>query len=159
MKNKTAPPGFTRFFRFAGLLPIGAGFAKRNDGPQCPPQAKKIGIWGAFYTKNTSPPGGSAPAAGGKFLGIWGRCTQKSRCWDAFRNVFLAQNTPQISKFPPPAGQTPKCSRITPPLVAKSGITRGGFFSNVWPDFRIFGKNTPKNFRRFAAKKTQHQWF
>ena len=72
MKNKTAPPGFTRFFRFAGLLPIGAGFAKRNDGPQCPPQAKKIGIWGAFYTKNTSPPGGSAPAAGGKFLGIWG---------------------------------------------------------------------------------------
>ena len=39
MKNKTAPLGFTRFFRFAGLLPIGAGSVKRNNNFKGPSQA------------------------------------------------------------------------------------------------------------------------
>ena len=102
-----------------------------------PPNArrrrKNFGIWGAFYTKNTSPRGDQRPPQAENFWAFGGRCTQKSRCWDAFRNVFLAQNTPQISKFPPPAGQTPKCSRITPPPCCKIGNNKGGFF-------RTFGR-------------------
>ena len=108
MKNKTAPPGFTRFFRFAGLLPIGAGFAKRNDGPQCPPQAKKIGIWGAFYTKNTSPPGGSAPAAGGNFFGHLGALYTKITLLGCIQErVSGAKHPPNPQNFPPPAAKPP----------------------------------------------------
>ena len=69
--------GFTRIFRFAGLLPIGAGSAKRNDGPQCLQQAIFGGFGGAFYTKITSPQG-SMPAAGGNFWRIWGALYTKT---------------------------------------------------------------------------------
>ena len=55
MKNKTAPPGFTRFFRFAGLLPIGAGFAKRNDGPNARCRRKKMGFGVRFIQKTQAP--------------------------------------------------------------------------------------------------------
>ena len=127
MKNKTAPPGFTRFFRFAGLLPIGAGFAKRNDGPQCPPQAKKIGIWGAFYTKNTSPPGGSAPAAGGKFLGIWGALYTKITLLGCIQERVSGAKHPPNLKISASGGPNPQMFENNPPLVAKSGITRGVF--------------------------------
>ena len=85
-------------FSIPRILTIGAGSAKRNDGPQCPPQANFLGDLGCVLYKKHEPPRGSAPAAGGKFWAFGGRCTQKSRCWDAFRNVFLAQNTPKILK-------------------------------------------------------------
>ena len=127
MKNKTAPPGFTRFFRFAGLLPIGAGFAKRNDGPQCPPQAKKMGFGVRFIQKTQAPQGGQRPPQAEKFLGIWGRCTQKSRCWDAFRNVFLPQNTPQNPQIFRSGGPNPQMTGFNPPPPCYgSALTRGG---------------------------------
>ena len=116
MKNKTAPPGFTRFFRFAGLLPIGAGFAKRNDGPQCPPQAKKKkGFEVRFIQKNTSPQGGSAPAAGGKFLGIWGALYTKITLLGCIQErVSGAKHPPKSSKISASGGIL-----RTPPLLEK----------------------------------------
>ena len=56
--------GFTRFFRFAGLLPIGVGSAKRNDGRQCAPQAKKMGGFGERFVQKTRAPRRVVPAAG-----------------------------------------------------------------------------------------------
>ena len=65
---------------------------------------EKLGFGVRFIQKTQAPQGGQRPPQAENFLGIWGRCTQKSRCWDAFRNVFLAQNTPQNPQnFPPPA--------------------------------------------------------
>ena len=108
METKTAPhnAGSRDVSRFARLLPIGAGFAKRNDDPHCPPQAKFFGgLEGVLYKKHKAPRG-VAPAAGGNFLGIWGALYTKITLLDAFRNVFLVQNALNPPKIRPAAGPT-----------------------------------------------------
>ena len=139
MKNKTAPPGFTRFFRFAGLLPIGAGFAKRNDGPQCPPQAKKIGIWGAFYTKNTSPPpppprGGQPPPRAEFFL-AFGGVVHKTHVAGLISGVFFGRKTPPNLKISASGGPNPQMFENTPPPCCKIGNNKGGFSRGGWGGF------------------------
>ena len=115
-------------FRFAGLLPIGAGFAKRNDAPQCPPQAKNFWDLGGVLYKKHEPPGGKRPPQAENFWAFGGRCTQKLRCWDAFRNVFLAQNTPQNPQnFRLQRAKSPN-DREKPPPCCQSGNNKGGGF-------------------------------
>ena len=87
-----------------------------------------FGIWGAFYTKNTSPPGGSAPAAGGKFLGIWGGVVHKITLLGCIQErVSGAKHPPKSSKISASGGPNPQMLEKTPPVVPKVGTTRGGF--------------------------------
>ena len=127
MKNKTAPPGFTRFFRFAGLLPIGAGFAKRNDGPQCPPQAKKNWDLGCVLYKKHKPPRGSAPAAGGNFLGIWGDVLHKNHVAGVHSGTCFWRKTP------PKSSKISACGEPNPPNV--SLITNFSRFRTLFTNF------------------------
>ena len=115
METKTAPhnAGSRDVSRFARLLPIGAGFAKRNDDPHCPPQAKFFGgLEGVLYKKHKAPRG-VAPAAGGKFLGIWGALYTKITLLGCIQERVSGAKQPQNpQKFPPPAGQIPKSYRV-----------------------------------------------
>ena len=102
MKNKTAQhnAGSRDFFSFCGAPTYRSRLCKNEMmAPNARRRRKNFGILGGVLYKKHEPPGGSAPAAGGNFWAFGGRCTQKSRCWDAFRNVFLAQNTPKSSKM------------------------------------------------------------
>ena len=115
--------------------------------PNARRRRKFFGIWGAFYTKNTSPQGGQRPPQAENFWAFGGRCTQKSRCWDAFRNVFLAQNTPQNPQnFPPPAESWEK-----PPPYYKRINNKGGGFLKILAGFQDFDQKTPPKF--FAASR------
>ena len=129
MKNKTAPPGFTRFFRFAGLLPIGAGFAKRNDGPQCPPQAKKIWDLGCVLYKKHKPPRGVSARRRRKIFGHLGALYTKITLLGCIQERVSGAKHPPNLKISASGGPNPQMFENNPPLVAKSGITRGGFFS------------------------------
>ena len=110
METKTAPhnAGSRDVSRFARLLPIGAGFAKRNDDPHCPPQAKFFGgLEGVLYKKHKAPKG-VAPAAGGKFLGIWGALYTKITLLGCIQERVSGAKQPQNPQnFPPPAGPNP----------------------------------------------------
>ena len=138
METKTAPrnAGSRDVSRFARLLPIGAGFAKRNDDPHCPPQAKIFGgLEGVLYKKHKAPRG-VAPAAGGKFLGIWGALYTKITLLGCIQErVSGAKHPPKSSKFSASGGaKSSQMGEINPPpLVPKVGTTRGGV-SPIWID-------------------------
>ena len=128
MKTKTAPhnAGSRDFFVLRGSYLQEQALQNEMMVPNA--RRRRFFFWdlGAFYTKNTSSSEGSAPAAGGKFWAFGGRCTQKSRCWDAFRNVFLTQNTPKILKiFRLRRAKSPNVRENLPPC-SKSGNNKGG---------------------------------
>ena len=147
-------------FSFCGAPTYRSRLCKTKWWPPMPAAGEIFGGFGVrFIQKNTSLQGGSARRRR-KFLGIWGALYTKITLLGCIQErVSGAKHPPKSSKFSASGGPNPQMLEKTPPLVPKVGTTRGGVFSNIWLDFRIFGKNTPKNFRRFAAKKTQHQWF
>ena len=145
IKTKTAPhnAGSRDCFRFAGLLPIGAGSAKRNDGPQCPPQAKKIWDLGGVLYKKHEPPGGSAPAADGNFLAIWGALYTKITLLGCIQErVSDAKHPPKSSKFSASGGPNPQMFENTPPPCCKIGNNKGegGGGSTISVDTQIFSQ-------------------
>ena len=136
MKNKTAQhnAGSRDFFRFAGLLPIGAGFAKRNDAPQCPPQAKNFWDLGGVLYKKHEPPGGSAPAAGGKILGIWGALYTKITLLGCIQDRVSDAKHPPNLKISASGGPNPQMFENNPPCCKignNRGVSRGGFLGDI----------------------------
>ena len=127
-ENRSVQCGFMRFFRFAELLPIGAGSAKRNDGPQCPPQAKFLGDLGCVLYKKTRAFRGAALAAGRHFLGIWGALYTKITLLGCIQErVSGAKHPPKSSKFSASGGaKSSQMGEINPPPCSKSGNNKGG---------------------------------
>ena len=149
MKNKTAPPGFTRFFRFAGLLPIGAGFAKRNDGPQCPPQAKKNWDLGCVLYKKHKPPRGVSARRRRKIFGHLGGVVHKNHVAGMHSGTcFWRKTPPKILKI----FRLRRNLEKTPPYWKRIN-NKGGFFSRFWLDFRILIKKHPQNFSPLRGEK------
>ena len=167
MKNKTAPHnacGFTRFFRFAGLLPIGASSAKRNGGPQCLQQAVLGGFGGVLY-KNHEPPGVSARRRR-KFLEDLGGVVHKNHVTEVHSGTCFRRKTP------------PKSSKISA-CGGRLGTEKSHRFSlraRKSPDFRLglrsprgdpprgevsmsLGEHPPKIFAASRRKTTPNQWF
>ena len=72
MKNKTAPPGFTRFFSFCGAPTYRSRLRKTKRWPQCPPQAKKNWDLGCVLYKKHKPPRGVSARRRLKFFGHLG---------------------------------------------------------------------------------------
>ena len=103
------------FFRFAGLLPIGSGSAKRNDGPQCPPQAKIFGDLVRFIQKTRAPQGVSARRRR-KIFGHLGALYTKITLLGCIQErVSGAKHPPKSSKFSASGGilrTTPYWKRI-----------------------------------------------
>ena len=56
-----------------------------------------LGVWRAFYTKNTSPPGGLAPAAGGIFFGHLGGVVHKNHVAGMHSETCFWRKTPPKS--------------------------------------------------------------
>ena len=111
------------FFRFAGLLPIGAGSAKRNDGPQCPPQANFFWDLGGVLYKNTSPHRVSARRRRNFFEHLGGVVHKNHVAGMHSGTCFWRKTPPKSSKISASGGANPQMFENPP--VEKSGITRG----------------------------------
>ena len=97
--------------------------------PNARRRRKKFGILGGVLYKKHEPPGGSAPAAGGKFLGIWGALYTKITLLGCIQERVSGAKHPQNpQKFPPAASQTPK--------MCPYSLTFPGFgpYSLTFPD-------------------------
>ena len=130
MKNKTAQhnAGSRDFFSFCGAPTYRSRLCKNEMmAPNARRRRKIFGILGGVLYKKHEPPGGSAPAAGGKFLGIWGALYTKITLLGCIQERVSGAKHPPNLKISASGGPNPQMFENNPPLVAKSGITRGGF--------------------------------
>ena len=125
-ENRSVQCGFMRFFRFAELLPIGAGSAKRNDGPQCPPQANFFGDLGCVLYKKHGPSGGQRPPQA-EIFGHLGGVVHKNHVAGMHSGTcFWRKTPPKSSKFSASGGQIQPNGRNNPPPLFQKWEQQGG---------------------------------
>ena len=111
-----------------------------------------LGFGVRFIQKTRAPQGGSARAAGGNFLGIWGALYTKTTLLGRIQERVSGAKHPQILKIFASGGPNPQMFENNPPCC-KIGNNKGGLFSSIWG----FGRRRRKILRIvgvFCARNT-----
>ena len=96
--------------------------------PNARRRRKFLGIWGAFYTKNTSPPGGQRPPQAENFGHLGGVVHKNHVAGMHSGPCFWRKTPPKILKISASGGPNPQILEKNPPLIAEPGTIRGGSF-------------------------------
>ena len=125
-------------FSFCGAPTYRSRLCKTKWWPPMPAAGDFFWIWGALYTKNTSPPGGQRPPQAEKFGHLGGVVHKNHVAGMHSGTCFWRKTPPKILKISASGGPNPQILEKTPPLIVPDFAIRGGFFSRNSADSVMF---------------------